>query len=132
MRRPHRPPSEIPTANRIVAAVFGFAFALIGVLVFGNLWLEPFGFMHTPLFFRLFGSVIALVFVVFGGTIGTAAIRNRPLTPVTRRGSRSQDAGGAVGYKCPSCGAGLSDSADVSPSGDVKCEYCRTWFNVHR
>jgi hypothetical protein len=115
-----------------VAAVFGFAFALIGVLVFGNLWLEPFGFMHTPLFFRLFGSVIALVFVVFGGTLGTTAIRNRPLSSVTRRGARSQDAGGAVGYQCPSCGAGLSDSADVSPSGDAKCAYCRTWFNVHR
>ena len=23
-------------------------------------------------------------------------------------------------------------STEVSPSGDVKCTYCNTWFNIHR
>ena len=35
-----------------------------------------------------------------------------------------------IGYKCEHCGAGLDEKADVSPSGDVKCTYCKKWFNI--
>lgn len=35
-------------------------------------------------------------------------------------------------YECEHCGAGLGKNADVSPSGDVKCQYCNKWFNIHR
>ena len=34
-------------------------------------------------------------------------------------------------YSCPKCGAGLSKDAEVSPKGDVKCEYCKQWFSIH-
>lgn len=36
------------------------------------------------------------------------------------------------GYDCVRCGAALSKNADVSPSGDIKCQYCNKWFNIHR
>jgi hypothetical protein len=36
-----------------------------------------------------------------------------------------------TGYTCPACGARLGEAADVSPKGDVKCGYCRQWFNIH-
>ena len=39
----------------------------IGLTVLGGLWLAPFGEFHSPpLFFRIFGSIIALAFVTFG------------------------------------------------------------------
>jgi DNA-directed RNA polymerase subunit RPC12/RpoP len=35
-------------------------------------------------------------------------------------------------YTCKNCGAILGEKADVSPSGDVKCQYCNKWFNIHK
>lgn len=36
------------------------------------------------------------------------------------------------GYDCARCGAAIGKNADVSPNGDVKCQYCNKWFNIHR
>ncbi len=37
-----------------------------------------------------------------------------------------------LNYECLNCGADLGKGVDVSPSGDVKCEYCSKWFNIHK
>ncbi len=37
-----------------------------------------------------------------------------------------------VKTKCDNCGAKCTDASDISPSGDLKCAYCSTWFNVLR
>ena len=37
-----------------------------------------------------------------------------------------------VKTKCDNCGAKCTNASDISPSGDLKCEYCDTWFNVLR
>lgn len=34
-------------------------------------------------------------------------------------------------YECDNCGAGIEDGTDVSPSGDVKCNHCKNWFNIY-
>lgn len=121
--------------------VFGFVFASIGVVTIIWLWAQPFGaFGSPPLFFRVFGSLIAIAFVAMGGgslvgviaspgPFGANVDPTQPLQgdPVDRPASSS-----GVGYTCPSCGATLSDKADVSPLGDVKCTFCDRWFNIHR
>jgi len=33
---------------------------------------------------------------------------------------------------CDNCGAKCTNASDISPSGDLKCQYCDTWFNVLR
>ena len=33
---------------------------------------------------------------------------------------------------CDSCGAKCTNASDISPSCDLKCAYCDTWFNVLR
>ncbi len=33
---------------------------------------------------------------------------------------------------CDNCGAKCTNAKDISPSGDLKCEYCNSWFNVLR
>ena len=37
-----------------------------------------------------------------------------------------------VKTRCDGCGAKCTNASDISPSGDLKCAYCNTWFNVLR
>jgi len=124
----------------------------IGVTVLFFLWSSPFDqFGSPPLFFRIFGSFIALGFVLFGvalfvvaGKVSNPREMARSLREVTEEfkagtsspnqqaGNTSGSSGTKVGYDCPNCGAALGSDADVSPSGDAKCQYCDRWFNVHR
>lgn len=121
---------------RIPAAIISGVFAAIGLTVIVFLWSQPFGgFGSPPLFFRIFGSLIGIVFVVMGGTGVVAAITGKPLSSPqhTVRSVFRRPSGETPGsYVCPNCGATLAGKVDVSPSGDVKCPYCKSWFNVHR
>ena len=135
----HDPLGNVPGAGaaRFVGAVMGFVFAGIGVTVLVFLWGTPAdSFGAPPLFFRIFGSFIAIAFVGVGGTIGVTALRgSKALSPAGSTRNAGADAaavGRSAGYKCPHCGAPLGEKADVSPSGDVKCTFCGRWFNVHR
>ena len=104
-----------------------FGFAGIAMLVF--LWGAGDGFDSPPLFFRVFGSLIAMAFILMGfgmpisllrmgKSIGKLLDETMPKPPPSQPG-------------CPNCGANLG-TAEVSPSGDVKCSYSKGWFNIHR
>lgn len=128
--------------TRLVFGTFGFAFAGIGLTVLGFLWLTPFNqFGSPPLVFRIFGSFIALVFVVMGGStlfgaiVGGEALRQAALRKQNlEQGDalRPTAANSTVNYTCTKCGAQLGKEAKVSPLGDVLCPFCNQWFNIHR
>ena len=123
-----QPPSG---AGRFLGFVFGIVFGGIGFTVIGFLWGER-GFGEPPLFFKLFGSFIALAFVAVGGTILLAAIKGPPSQSGNTVSAPPEAApADGTGYKCPAFGARLGEGADVSPKGDVKCGYCKQWFNIH-
>ena len=132
--------SHVTGSARFIGAVFGLIFLGIGLTVIGFLWSAPFGeFGSPPLFFRIMGSFIALAFVTMGGATAYAAITGK----LQKQHSLSHDArpqnGGLErspapvkdGYSCDNCGATLDSSAEVSPHGDVKCDHCDRWFNIH-
>ena len=121
-------PPPTPGPARFLGAVFGFVFGGIGLTVLGFLWTER-GFGEPPLFFKLFGSFIAVAFVAVGGTFLMTALKG-PTPPPGPADAEPSTAPG-TGYTCPACGARLGEDADVSPKGDVKCGYCRKWFNIH-
>ncbi|MEI8022483.1 MAG: hypothetical protein WCH39_30010, partial [Schlesneria sp.] len=85
-----------------------------------------------------------LVFVAIGGTTFVAAILGKRLQPPgsdfdqfnQTKQDGPPDAPAAplspLNYCCSNCGAKLTNQADVSPLGDVKCSFCRQWFNIHR
>jgi hypothetical protein len=114
----------------------------IGLTVIGFLWLTPFNDFHSPpLFFRIFGSFVALMFVIVGGTLvfgkmKTPGQRMAEMTKDLRELQRSVEVdetrGPGTAFACPNCGASLGEKADVSPNGDVKCQHCNRWFNTHR
>lgn len=117
--------------SRAIAVIFG----LIGVVVIVHTWTER-GFGEPPLFFKLFFTLVASVFVLvgIGGVVGKGlradpggAGRDGPRSP-----DRSAGPGARAGLdlKCDHCGATLGAEADISPSGDVRCGYCQRWFNV--
>ena len=129
-------PQKAALAGRFIMGVVGFAFAGIGLTVLGFLWFGDDGFGSPPLIFRLVGSFIAIVFVVFGGTMGLSAVFARGLMadPTERLKALQGNAGAETrvpgSYVCPNCGATLGN-AEVSPLGDVKCTFCGSWFNIH-
>ena len=119
-------------AGRFIGGVFGLVFAAIGLTVIVFLWSSGSDDFHSPpLFFKIFGSLIAVVFVLVGGTLGVSALRGKSslVSPAAGAPVTPQPAGG---YQCPQCAAPLGPNADVSPSGDVKCSFCGRWFNIHR
>lgn len=133
-------PQAAPLAPRIVFGTFGFAFAAIGISVLAFLWLTPFNqFGSPPLFFRIFGSFIAICFVAMGATMFIGGIVGKlPMSKVLSRSLTQGQVDDAptgptgTGYSCPKCGAQLGAKVEVSPLGDVKCQYCHQWFNIHR
>lgn len=124
----------ITAGARLVGVVIGCVFGGIGILVLGFLWSQPFGAFHSPpLFFRLFGSMIAIPFVLIGGftafrsltaTGGVRTIRKSSPKPKAPAKQKRR-------YACPHCNAPIGEDSDVSPHGDVKCSYCKNWFNIH-
>ena len=66
--------APVPPAGKFLGGVFGLIFAGIGLTVIVFLWgaLRD-GFGSPPLFFRVFGTFIALAFVAFGGTMAVGA-----------------------------------------------------------
>jgi DNA-directed RNA polymerase subunit RPC12/RpoP len=125
MRR--RNNSSLP--SRFLGVIFGLVFAGIGLSVIGMLWTQR-GFGEPPVFAKIFGSLVAVPFVAVGATLVFSVIRGRAPGSSLESAGAEQGAA-AAGYACPGCGARLGDAADVSPKGDVKCPYCRQWFNIH-
>ena len=118
-----------PATVRIIPVVFGAIFAAIGVTVIVFLWSSG-GPGEPPVFFRIFGSLIVLAFVVVGGATAIVALTGG-------RSRRKADSdhpmpSNVTTYTCPRCGAPLAKDADVSPLGDVRCGHCSGWFNIHR
>ncbi len=66
----------------------------------------------------------------YGGTMSNNAASLLQAIQASR--FNSPPAEGKGNYACPSCGASLTDNADVSPLGDAKCGHCGRWFNVHK
>ena len=133
-----------------IPRLFGIIPLGIGLTVLGFLWGSPFGhFGSPPLFFRVFGSFIALGFVMFGGVMiasgsliksqgGQLRDMVQDLTEAAHSGVAQSNHSASdpepeqkVGYDCPNCGAALGEDCDVSPSGDAKCQFCKRWFNIH-
>ncbi len=131
------PRPDLP--QRIFAAIFIGVFGCIGITILIFMWggFED-GFGEPPLFFRIFASFIAIAFIASSAMGIRSALRGKPLRPggMRRRSGRKsfEPAQRVEGddYSCPNCGSGLETDIEISPSGDVKCPYCKTWFNVRR
>lgn len=134
---------------KLFASLFGLVPLGVGLCVLGFVWSQPSGgFGGLPIFFKLFSSLVASAFVLTGLAIlaGTLSPENRLRNMLMTLRKLDQEFGPpagtddagenaalpSAGYACPSCGAPLASTADVSPHGDVKCAHCDRWFNIHK
>jgi hypothetical protein len=132
------------TTARFMGAIMGLVFGGIGLTTLVFLWGSPFGQWDSPpIFFRIFGSFIAIAFVAVGGlaaitalkggaTPGGSLLSQSLAEPGIRPAAGATDEASIASYTCPHCGAPLPAKADVSPLGDVKCPFCNVWFNIHQ
>lgn len=129
-------------AARVFFSVFIGIFGVIGILVLVFLWGSS-GFGAPPLFFKLFGSCIAVAFIAFSAfgiyNAWTAKARLSRFVRHTHRfgaatpvDDPSEPRSNAEDWSCPNCGAGLASDTEISPSGDVKCPFCDQWFSTRR
>lgn len=123
------------------ARIFGACFGGIGLTVIAFLWGSSWNDFHSPpLVFRVFGTFVAIPFVVVGATaifgkVPNVAERAAALRDQLREaGLDENETPGAAPrpgkLKCPNCGSSPAQ-AEVSPHGDVKCDHCSRWYNVH-
>ncbi len=130
MNSPNPTPPRLPLFMILFFSLFGF----IGLTVLIFLWSSSSdGFGAPPLIFKLVGSFIALGFMCMGFGLPITAIlhRGRAESAEEADDATTGAARPPAGYRCPHCGAGLSEQ-EVSPGGDVKCSYCHKWWNIHQ
>ena len=111
--------------GRFVGVGVGLAMT-VGAFLFAILFMSD--DTHAPWAAKAFGCVIAI-----GVAIVALGLVARALKPAAtpQAPSESVPTPPTAGYVCTKCGAPLSEGADVSPSGDVKCQSCKSWFNIH-
>lgn len=131
--QPPRP--KAPVFVLLFFSMFGF----VGLTILGALWSRAAGESGVPVFVRMIGSLIALMFVIMGFGVPLNALKagRQPLESGEAPGTPMDPPGGdtpgpTAGYRCPNCGAQLGPDQEVSPSGDAKCGYCKRWWNIHR
>lgn len=122
--------THVAGIKRAFGALMGVVPLGIGLTVIIFLWSAT-GWDAPPLLFKIFGSFIALAFIVVGSTLVLAAFLRWP-DPASLTSGISADVPQPLGgYTCARCGAPLAADADVSPLGDVKCTSCGGWLNIH-
>ncbi len=110
-------------------------------ICFMGAWLSgPSGHGSMPIFMKLFGVFICLPFIGVGLALifGKAPSASEQLAALQKQvdetrtipplGTGTPVAPGKL--KCPNCGSSPG-TAEVSPHGDVKCDHCSRWYNVH-
>jgi hypothetical protein len=138
----------MPSDSRTILGrtIFGFMglFPIcIGLVFLCIIWVLPlsdFGPLGT--LFKVFASLVAFGFLGVGSILALVALFARPATPNAPPLAQEykpptideEPPTPAVpvspNYTCPQCGAVLS-RAEVSPLGDVKCNFCGSWFNIY-
>lgn len=113
----------------------------VGATLIIALWFSG-EFSGAPFFFKVMGSFVATFFMIIGSGFLFAKMPaqgqiNSMLSELKKQQQANQPEGipsatGSAGYQCTACGATLESNADVSPHGDVKCEHCGRWFNIHK
>ena len=133
MHDPHGTPAKF------VGTVVGSMFACIGIAVIVFLWGSS-GPMGPPVFFKIFGSCVAICFVAIGGSLAYASVTGKSqqsrlgqrfgIRPRSQASDSQSRTDSAPDFGCPNCGSGLAADTEISPSGDVKCPYCKQWFST--
>jgi hypothetical protein len=73
--------------------------------------------------------IIVFVLIVRQARARRQAPRSFPVARQARAVPVAEEA--EPDYECPNCGASVGEDSEISPSGDIKCAFCKSWFNVY-
>ena len=89
-------------------------------------------YIFIAIFVIFFITVFLMIVFIWATVLKAAAPQLRKIWLKKSSDSKENDnRNSKFGYKCGNCGAAVGNKADVSPSGDVKCQYCLKWFNIY-
>lgn len=138
-------PVGVSIALRVMMGMFGLPFLTAGALLISfGVWAL---FTNEARLVGLFMAVFGLPFFGVGLVLLSIAVLGeegwglkkflaRTGLGARRRSvhsARPQRRGpGAMSQyqRCPSCDSVITDKDLISPSGDVRCDHCSTWFNA--
>ena len=85
----------------------------------------------------LIGIVATFIKVFFFGFLAVKFFQSKALNQLDLEhfqtiDKKENDNKSYIKLNCDSCGAKCRDASKISPSGDLQCNYCGTWFNVIR
>ena len=110
---------------RYFGLIFALPFICGPIAMLTMLWSKS-GFGSPPVAMKVFGTCICLAvmaggfFMAYSIITGKAVSQKSSFRPIKKGG-----------YSCEHCGASIGTDSEISPSGDVKCEYCNSWFNIN-
>ena len=117
--------------KRQFSAIFGIPFLGGGLAMLFMLWGNDSNFPPLPM--KLFGSFVCIPVAAAGGFIIYSAFFGKDHSVKAPQNTSNTSQKTAVNndrLNCYQCGAAVGKDTEISPSGDVKCEYCDSWFNV--
>ncbi len=108
----------------------------------------------TNLLFMIFAVIFGIVFLFIMGTSGFVFFNVfRIFNRVSKNFEQHQDAAkqsahvekkrkaleivaqqppGSPAFKCHGCGATVDSTAELSPDGRVRCNYCNQWTSIYQ
>ena len=107
-----------------------FALPFIGgpIAMLTILW-DDTGFGSPPLAMKLFGTFVCLAVMFVGVAMAYGIIAGKRVG--LQKGNHTPVKHNKRSYSCEHCGASIGAESEISPSGDVKCEYCNSWFDIN-
>lgn len=91
-------------------------------------------FIIVPIFIMVvFALVFTKVFRSFMGPNNISGLIDRAMRQLDQglqQKVRDPAKKERINLNCRNCGAENNKAVDISPSGDMKCLHCDTWFNI--
>lgn len=85
------------------------------------------------------GFIFFNVFRIFSRSLKQADQQQEEATPAVHTENKrkalellAQQPPGSPAFKCRGCGATVDSTAELSPDGRVRCNYCNQWTSIYQ
>lgn len=113
---------------RFIMAGFGMLWTILAIAITSSAPSEG-PFIVAKIIFPAFGILFIISALFVGKKIET--MKEQILSRDAKQTPDGVSTSPVALTACPRCGAAIKTGVNVSPHGDVKCDHCSGWFNIH-